>query len=171
MLIGQSIKKYRENKNVTQSELAQWLGVSRQAISMWEAEKRELKVNTLRKIAKVFGVSVDQILKTSSNNEPNKEDEMQQPLKPKGSTNEVQFEISAPDAKRVALTGDFKKWSTSGIPMRKMKNGVWKVGIDLQPGRYEYKFIVDNEWRHDPKNSKTSRNALGTLNSVIEIGA
>ena len=171
MLIGQSIKRFRETKKVTQSELAQWLGVSRQAVSMWEAEKRELKVNTLRKIAKVFGVSVDDILTTTFSQESNKEDEMARPTKTKSPSNKVQFEITAPEAKRVALTGDFKKWSTSGIPMRRNKDGVWKIGVALQPGRYEYKFIVDNEWKHDPRNNNTTRNALGSFNSIIEIGA
>jgi len=169
MLIGQSIRKYRVGKKVTQSELAKWLGVSRQAVSMWESEKRELKVNTLRKIAKVFGVGVDDILKSSHNAEENKEDKMPRLAKKKSAKNKVQFQLNAPEAKRVALTGDFKKWAAKGVPMRKSKDGTWKANVELQPGRYEYKFIIDNEWRHDPNNGNTIQNAVGSLNSIIEV--
>jgi len=101
MLIGQSIKKFREDKKVTQNELAQWLGVSRQAVSMWESEKRELKANTLRKIAKVFNVGVDDILKVTIN----KEDNMPRLAKRKSPKNKVQFQFMAPEAKRVGKLG------------------------------------------------------------------
>ena len=169
-MVGPSIKNFRKKKKVTQGDLAKWLGVSRQAVSMWEADKRELKATTLNKIAKMFGVSVDEILRTTHVSET-KEEEMARSAKSKRKLGKVHFQLNAPQAKKVALTGDFKSWSQSGISMRKNRSGLWKVGVDLKPGRYEYKFIVDNEWWADPGNQNISSNSFGTANSVVEIGA
>jgi len=38
----------------------------------------------------------------------------------------------------------------------------------LKPGIYQYKFIVDNLWKHDPKKPKVSDNQ-GGFNNIIEI--
>ncbi len=44
--------------------------------------------------------------------------------------------------KRVNLFGSFNGWNRESIPM-KNENGVYKVSVPLNPGRYEYKFFVD----------------------------
>ena len=164
-MLGSSIKKLRKIHNVTQNDLAQWLGVSRQAISMWEANKREIKASTLNKIANVFGVTVDEVLGIKLDPATRKEGKMLGRIMAK----KVSFELVAPQANRVALTGDFKNWDRKGIPMKKDKDGTWRIEVPLPPGRYEYKFIVDNEWKTDPANTQTSGNSFGTLNSVKEF--
>src|SRR5690606_20199847 len=45
----------------------------------------------------------------------------------------------------------------------------WEIRADLPPGRYEYKYIVDGTWMHDPANKEYVMNEHGTLNSVIRI--
>jgi transcriptional regulator with XRE-family HTH domain len=164
-MVGESIKFLRKRYKVTQSDLAQWLGVSRQAISMWEANKREIKASTLNKIAHVFGVSLDEVLKSQRSSSSDKEGKMFGRFK----LRRVSFVISAPQAKRVALTGDFKKWDAKGIPMRRSTDGIWRANLQLRPGRYEYKFIVDNTWLTDPNNNQTAVNSFGSLNSVKEL--
>ena len=79
------------------------------------------------------------------------------------------FEISAPQARQVSLTGDFFAWDPLGIPMTKEKNGIWKTEVSLTSGRYEYKFIVDGEWCTDPANTQTVSNGYGSLNSVKQL--
>lgn len=81
----------------------------------------------------------------------------------------VNFSVRAPEASRVLLTGSFNSWKESGLPMRRSKDGIWTIGMKLDPGRYEYKFIVDGQWWTDPDNANTIMNALGSLNSVREI--
>lgn len=81
----------------------------------------------------------------------------------------VRFELVAPDAKKVALTGDFTNWSVEGLEMKRKLNGRWRVLLELKPGFYEYKFIVDGEWRTDPANRNTSVNSFSTLNSIMEV--
>ncbi|MCS7184764.1 MAG: glycogen-binding domain-containing protein, partial [bacterium] len=39
------------------------------------------------------------------------------------------------------------------------------------PGRYEYKFIVDGNWKEDPLNPNKKDDGYGGFNSVVEIKA
>jgi len=81
----------------------------------------------------------------------------------------VTFQIKAPDARDVRLAGDFNSWNPSGTILKKSKDGVWKRDLSLKPGRYEYKYVVDGQWRRDPINNLFTVNAYGTENSVIEL--
>lgn len=70
--------------------------------------------------------------------------------------------------KEVILTGSFNGWNEHQIKMNKVEGG-WELHADLPPGRYEYKFIADGEWLHDPYAKENVRNEPGTLNSVLYI--
>ena len=77
------------------------------------------------------------------------------------------FFLEAPHAKEVILMADFNNWDRKIHPMKQNKNGVWNKTVVIPPGRYEYKFLVDGEWWHDPNNQEVCYNKHGTLNSVI----
>lgn len=81
----------------------------------------------------------------------------------------VTFSFDSPDAEEVILFGDFNNWNSKKHPMFKDKNGIWVKTIMLAPGNYEYKFLVDGQWKEDPKNIKTCLNCFGTLNSVFDL--
>ena len=70
--------------------------------------------------------------------------------------------------KEVILTGSFNGWNEHEIKMKKVADG-WELHAELPPGRYEYKFIADGEWLHDPYAKDNVRNEHGTLNSVLNI--
>jgi hypothetical protein len=70
--------------------------------------------------------------------------------------------------KEVILTGSFNGWNEHEIKMKKVADG-WELNANLPPGRYEYKFIADGEWLHDPFAKENVRNEHGTLNSVLYI--
>ena len=61
----------------------------------------------------------------------------------------VEFAFSAPEAREVFLAGEFNDWNTRSLPLKKSGGGVWRTKIKLAPGRYEYKFFVDNAWVED----------------------
>lgn len=61
-MVGKNIKLFREQKNITQSELAEKLNVTRQAVSNWENEKTEPDIDTLHKIASALDVPIEQII-------------------------------------------------------------------------------------------------------------
>jgi len=77
------------------------------------------------------------------------------------------FDQSAGDVK---VAGNFNSWSaTDRYRLMKDKNGKWSLYLSLKPGKYQYKFIVDGEWREDPENPARVVGDFGQLNSVIEI--
>ena len=80
----------------------------------------------------------------------------------------VNFSFEAPDANKVVLGGDFNNWNIRAQPM-KNEGGVWKKTVTLEPGRYEYKFLVDGQWRNDPNNTQVCANRFGTHNNVLVI--
>ena len=78
----------------------------------------------------------------------------------------VQFIFSAPEAHSVSLRGGFNSWDTFANPMEKDKKGIWKVTVNLKPGRYEYRFFVDENWENDPSCTACVPNNLGSMNCV-----
>lgn len=81
----------------------------------------------------------------------------------------TEFSLTAPEAKEVFVAGDFNDWNPSELAMRKFKAGKYVKKMKLKPGRYEYLFVVDGNWRTDPANTNRHPNVFGTENSVIEI--
>lgn len=82
---------------------------------------------------------------------------------------EVTFSLQGYQHKNeVILAGSFNNWNEHAIKMKKTADG-WILRGDLPPGRYEYKFIADGEWLHDPKAKENVTNEHGTLNSVLWI--
>ncbi len=83
----------------------------------------------------------------------------------------VTFQVRAPGAKQVYLAGDFTHWQAQAKRMTRKRDqsGVFAASITLSPGTYEYKFIVDGEWREDPA-SPSRMNSFGASNSVLTVG-
>jgi 1,4-alpha-glucan branching enzyme len=79
------------------------------------------------------------------------------------------FTIKAPAALRVLLAGDFTLWQANAIPMKKGADGLWHTEVELAPGTYHYRFIVDGEWQNDPECTLHVPNVYGTTNSVREV--
>lgn len=59
--MGNSISKLRKEKKMTQSELAELIGVTQETISKLENGKRKLDINIAQKIAIAFEVSLDEL--------------------------------------------------------------------------------------------------------------
>ncbi len=62
MTIGQTIKLYRKEKAFTQSQLAELIGVSTQAISKWETDAGMPDISQIVPLAKVLDISTDKLL-------------------------------------------------------------------------------------------------------------
>ncbi len=86
-------------------------------------------------------------------------------------TRNVVFVLPEPNAKRVSLSGEFNGWSPNATPMKRQQDGRWEATVDLAPGRYQYKFVVDGQWIPDPHAHENVWNQHGTLNSVVEVRA
>ena len=59
--IGKTIKKYRNDKSITQEELADYLNISYQAVSKWENGAAMPDISLLPKLAIFFGVKIDDL--------------------------------------------------------------------------------------------------------------
>jgi 1,4-alpha-glucan branching enzyme len=81
----------------------------------------------------------------------------------------IKFEYFSPDAQEVSLAGNFNKWNAHANPMKKDKKGIWKATLSLEPGRYEYRFVVDGNWENDPSCSCCDANEFGGKNCVRRI--
>jgi enterochelin esterase-like enzyme len=80
------------------------------------------------------------------------------------------FELSAPDARQVFLAGEMTNWSDGKVPMRKDADGRWRATIDLDPGQWLYKFVVDGKWIADPGSSDRDADGSGGQHSFLFVG-
>jgi len=78
----------------------------------------------------------------------------------------VQFEFSAPEAREVFVAGEFNNWDERANPLKKDKNGLWKITLPLTSGKYEYRFLADEKWENDPSCSGCVSNDFGSQNCV-----
>jgi len=80
----------------------------------------------------------------------------------------IEFTLDMPQAKTVAVAGTFNRWQP--MPMRKSSsNGKWRASVILPPGKYEYRFIVDEEWVDDPQAKESVVNPFGGRNAILVV--
>ena len=60
--LGSKIKQLRKSRGITQSELAENLGISSSAVGMYEQGRRDPDDNTLLKLCSYFGITSDYLL-------------------------------------------------------------------------------------------------------------
>ncbi|MGI6563345.1 MAG: helix-turn-helix transcriptional regulator [Clostridia bacterium] len=60
--IGQNIKRFREEKKMTQEQLAEQMNVTRQAVSNWENGKTLPNIDTLFRLSLIFEISIEEII-------------------------------------------------------------------------------------------------------------
>ncbi len=73
-LVSKNIKKLRQQKKFTQEDMAVKLFVTRQTISNWETGKSQPDIETLMKIAELFGVDITVLIYGIPNSDTNKKD-------------------------------------------------------------------------------------------------
>ena len=75
-MFSQNLQKIRSEKNLSQEQLADKIGVSRQTISAWESGKASPELDKITTISKLFSVSIDELvgeIKTEASNFDKKE--------------------------------------------------------------------------------------------------
>lgn len=63
MALSEKLYELRKKSNLSQEQLAEQLGVSRQAVSKWESGKAVPESETLISISEYFGVTLDYLMK------------------------------------------------------------------------------------------------------------
>ena len=73
-----------------------------------------------------------------------------------------------PNARVVAVAGSFNEFNQSQLLCGKEADE-WVCRIDLAPGKYTYKFVIDGDWILDPDNTNTEDDERGFTNSVLVV--
>jgi hypothetical protein len=84
----------------------------------------------------------------------------------------VQFVLVAPDAKKVAVVGDFNGWDAkhAAYQAQHRGGGVWSVTAPVPVGHHRYSFVVDDSvWVADPMAPRVIDNDYGVANSAIVV--
>ena len=79
---------------------------------------------------------------------------------------------AAPEAEKVYLVGDFNAWRKDATPMTRLKNGEFKVSLDLEPGReYSFRYLIGGDtWENDWEADKYVPSGIATEeNSVVVV--
>lgn len=82
----------------------------------------------------------------------------------------VRLVLLDPDARSVAVAGDFNGWDPTSAPLERTEGGFWTAMLPLETGRYHYMFFVDGQrWVPDPFAVETSLDGFGAQNSVLDV--
>jgi hypothetical protein len=84
--------------------------------------------------------------------------------------NEVVLSVNAPDAQEVYLAGEFNNWKLDENSRMEKNNGCWTKSLNLNNGKYRYRFVIDGNWSQDTANPLAQLNSYGTLDSLLEVG-
>jgi 1,4-alpha-glucan branching enzyme len=87
----------------------------------------------------------------------------------KRATKEQQFSFRAPSASSVQLLGDFTHWEKQPVHLKKENGGIWRTSVQLEPGIYHYRFVVDGQWHDDPECTRRVANSFGSENMIREV--
>lgn len=79
------------------------------------------------------------------------------------------FQLSAPGASEVCIAGTFNDWNPSARPLKRGKGDTFRTWMSLPVGTYEYRFIVDGEWRPDPASEQCTPSPYGGDNSILVV--
>jgi chromosome partitioning protein len=90
-----------------------------------------------------------------------------------GSPREVVVRFRDPRAGDVRIAGDFNGW----VPDRGVRSliasegdtRVWTKVLTLEPGTYQYRYVVDGEWQEDPTNPQSAPGPTGQPNSILNV--
>jgi 1,4-alpha-glucan branching enzyme len=81
----------------------------------------------------------------------------------------VHFEYEDATARKVCVAGTFNDWHPEVSDMIPLGSGKWVKDLELAPGTYEYRFVVDGKWTTDARCARTVPNAFGETNSLLVV--
>ena len=158
-------------------------------------QQRHEIVNSLSSQLEAISATADELLKSSKQPMPPKQAAAKQEIKEVTTPKVEKQQIAALDSKlsdyygvnqineaivfvtlypragSVQVAGDFNNWQPMATPMEKVgdSSGVWQAKMNLPPGRYRYRLVVDGQWQQDPYNHHTELNQFGEFNSIVEV--
>lgn len=90
----------------------------------------------------------------------------------------VTFRLKSPAARTVQVAADFNNWALGDAEsgevlvgsMERDERGVWQLTLDLEPGRYRYKYLLDeSSWILDPANPRVVDDGRGGKANLLIV--
>ncbi len=86
----------------------------------------------------------------------------------------VVFELPAElshSCEKACLVGDFNSWSHYTTVMKRRKDGIFTVSLDLEKGKdYQFRYLLDgNRWENDWNADEYVSTPYGSHNSVVKV--
>ncbi len=82
----------------------------------------------------------------------------------------VTFTYQDPEASAISVVGSFNGWSPETHRLQKTEDGRWELTLSLAPGRYSYRFLIDQKKQVlDPSTEMTEPDGYGGKNSVVVV--
>ena len=83
----------------------------------------------------------------------------------------VRLMFDAPDARRVAVAGDFNRWDANATPLTRDEGSRgWSVTLALRDGEHRYAFVVDGtRWVPDPHAERSAQGEAGRICSLLNV--
>ena len=94
---------------------------------------------------------------------------MPEPAAAKSGLRPVAFFAKAVGAGDVRVTGEFTGWSKAGIRLSNDGHGIWRTMLNLKPGTYQYRLLINGDWADHDEATARVRNEFGTLNCVLTV--
>lgn len=83
---------------------------------------------------------------------------------------QVVLKLHAPEAASVHAVGDFNAWSREATPLVPAAGGEWVARVELEPGLYQYTFLVDGKtFVVDPQAVEKVDDGFGNVNAVLKL--
>ena len=83
---------------------------------------------------------------------------------------EITLSLVRKECTRISVVGSFNSWNPETTLMEEVERGKWETTIVLSPGRYPYKFLIDNKTRiGDPSCKLEEPDGFGGINSVLIV--
>jgi transcriptional regulator with XRE-family HTH domain len=123
MTIGEKIKELRKKNDLTQEKLADYLCVSYQAVSKWECGLSSPDISLLLPLAKLFGVTTDELLGAIPDEEDNRYQELEDLYNATFQTGNIPSRLEITEAAVREYPGDMK-W------LNRLAWDVWCNAID-----------------------------------------
>jgi glycosidase len=79
------------------------------------------------------------------------------------------FNPGAKTYQQANVTGEINGWNPKVSPME-FQEGIWKISLELFPGNYQYKLVLDGKEQLDPNNPDSVDNNIGGYNSQLKVG-
>jgi len=73
--------------------------------------------------------------------------------------------------KSLEIAGEFNNWIPDHNIVTQREDGIIKKTLQVQPGNYQYRLIINGKWQKDPTNLNQTLNDYGEINSLLQVSA